>query len=87
MKPGVLEAAVRSAQLPVVLITRGPLSAVPSALIAPGFPAWLVLDSEAQYVPASFLDKAPQFALVLSGKIVEVPGKDETGEEFLRRLR
>jgi hypothetical protein len=87
VKPGVLEAAVRGANLPVVLITRGPLKEVPPALLDPSFPASLVLDQEAVYVPASFLDKAPQLALVNNGKIVEVPGKDETAEMFLRRAR
>jgi len=87
VKPGVLEEAVRSANLPVVLVCRGPLRQVPAALLESSFPAWLVLDQEAHHVPASFLDKAPQLALVNSGKIVEVPGKDETAEMFLRRAR
>ncbi len=87
VKPSVLEAAVRSANLPVVLVTRGPPQQVPAALLDSSFPAGLVVDREARYVPARFLDKAPQLALVSSGKIVDVPGKDETAEMFLRRVR
>lgn len=87
VKPGVLEAAVRFANLPVVLVTRGPLQQVHASLRDSSFPAWLVLDPDALHVPAAFLDKAPQLALVNNGKIIEVPGRDETAETFLRRVR
>ncbi len=83
----VRELGVRTASLPVVLVTRGPGAQVPPALWKPDFPAWLVVDEKARSVPARFLDRAPQLAHVKSGRIQEVPGTHELAEDFLRRLK
>ncbi|GIV02712.1 MAG: hypothetical protein KatS3mg015_1542 [Fimbriimonadales bacterium] len=87
VKPAEIERAVRTASLPVVLVTRGPGAQVPPALWKPDFPAWLVVDEKARSVPARFLDRAPQLAHVKSGRIQEVPGTHELAEDFLRRLK